>query len=104
MRCEVGAWQTRQVVITGFGAVTPLGNDRETIWRNLIDGNSGVGPITAFDASDLAVRIAAEVRGFDPAAVLDHSRRGRGRLRLSVRENHGHYRGPAGRGDRHHLG
>jgi hypothetical protein len=74
MRCEVGAWQTRRVVITRFGAVTPLGNDRETTWRNLIAGNSGVGPITAFDASDLAVRIAAEVHGFDPAAVLDRRR------------------------------
>ena len=49
---------TKQIVITGFGAVTPVGNDRETTRRNLVAGNSGVGPITAFDASDLAVRIA----------------------------------------------
>ncbi|HEV3381964.1 MAG TPA: beta-ketoacyl-ACP synthase II [Trebonia sp.] len=67
-------WQKKRVVITGFGAVTPLGNDRETTWQNLIDGNSGVGPITAFDASGLAVRIAAEVRDFDPAAFLDRKR------------------------------
>jgi 3-oxoacyl-[acyl-carrier-protein] synthase II len=66
--------QTERVVITGFGAVTPAGNDRETTWRNLIAGNSAVGPITAFDASDLAVRIAAEVRGFDPARYLDRKR------------------------------
>jgi 3-oxoacyl-[acyl-carrier-protein] synthase II len=65
---------TRQVVITGFGAVTPVGNDRETTWRNLVAGNSGVGPITAFDASDLTVRIAAEVRDFDPAQYLDRRR------------------------------
>lgn len=69
-----GAWQTRRVVITGFGAITPLGNDRETSWQNLISGNSGAGPVTAFDASRLAVRIAAEVRGFDPAAFLDRRR------------------------------
>ena len=65
---------TRQVVITGFGAVTPVGNDRETTWQNLVAGNSGVGPITAFDPSGLAVRIAAEVRGFDPAQYLDRKR------------------------------
>ncbi len=73
-RYRDGAWQTRRVVITGFGAVTPLGTDRETTWRNLIAGNSGVAPITAFDASGLAVRIAAEVRGFDPAEHIDRKR------------------------------
>ena len=65
---------TKQVVITGFGAVTPVGNDRESTWQNLLAGNSGVGPITAFDASDLAVRIAAEVRGFEPEQHLDRRR------------------------------
>jgi 3-oxoacyl-[acyl-carrier-protein] synthase II len=65
---------TRQVVITGFGAVTPVGGDRESTWRNLVAGNSGVGPITAFDASGLAVRIAAEVHGFDPQRYLDRRR------------------------------
>ena len=65
---------TKQVVITGFGAVTPVGNDRETTWQNLVAGNSGVGPITAFDPSGLGVRIAAEVRGFDPAQYLDRKR------------------------------
>ncbi len=65
---------TKQVVITGFGAVTPVGNDRETTWRNLIAGNSGVGPITAFDPGGLTVRIAAEVRGFDPERYLDRRR------------------------------
>jgi 3-oxoacyl-[acyl-carrier-protein] synthase II len=65
---------TEQVVITGFGAITPVGNDRESTWQSLVAGNSGVGPITAFDASDLAVRIAAEVRDFDPAQYLDRRR------------------------------
>jgi 3-oxoacyl-[acyl-carrier-protein] synthase II len=65
---------TEQVVITGFGAITPVGNDRESTWQSLTAGNSGVGPITAFDASDLAVGIAAEVRDFDPAQYLDRRR------------------------------
>jgi len=66
--------RANQVVITGFGAITPAGNDRETTWRNLVAGNSAVGPITAFDAGDMPVRIAAEVRGFDPADYLDRKR------------------------------
>lgn len=70
MKCD----QTAEVVITGFGAVTPVGNDRESTWCGLVAGSSGVGPITAFDASGLPVRIAAEVRGFDPAEHLDHRR------------------------------
>lgn len=63
-----------EVVLTGFGAVTPVGNDRESTWRSLVEGRSGAGPITAFDASTLPVRIAAEVRGFDPASLLDRKR------------------------------
>jgi 3-oxoacyl-[acyl-carrier-protein] synthase II len=70
MECD----HTKQVVITGFGAVTPVGNDRETTWQNLVAGNSGVGPITAFDPSGLGVRIAAEVRGFEPEQYLDRKR------------------------------
>lgn len=62
------------VAITGFGAVTPAGHDRESTWQNLVAGNSATGPITAFDASALPVRIAAEVRGFDPAQYLDRKR------------------------------
>ncbi|MGC4806725.1 beta-ketoacyl-ACP synthase II [Micromonospora sp. DT233] len=54
------------VVITGIGAVTPLGLDRESTWHALLAGKSGVGPVTAFDAGDLPTRIAAEVRGFEP--------------------------------------
>lgn len=72
-----------QVVITGFGAVTPVGNDRETTWRNLVAGRSGIAPITAFDASGLPTQIAGEVRGFDPASVLDAKR-----LRRSARFTH----------------
>jgi len=65
---------SERVVITGIGAITPVGNDRETTWRQLVAGASGVGPITAFDASGLPVRIAAEVRGFSPEDFLDRRR------------------------------
>jgi 3-oxoacyl-[acyl-carrier-protein] synthase II len=54
-----------------MGAVTPIGLDVESTWEGLIAGRSGVGPITQFDPSRLATRIAAEVKGFDPSAVLD---------------------------------
>jgi len=57
--------------VTGLGAITPIGNDVRTFWSNLVAGVSGVGPITAFDASDLEVRIAAEVRGFEPRDWMD---------------------------------
>jgi len=59
------------VVVTGLGAITPIGNDVPTFWRNLADGVSGAGPITAFDASDFPVRIACEVKDFDPAQWMD---------------------------------
>jgi 3-oxoacyl-[acyl-carrier-protein] synthase II len=61
----------RRAVITGLGAITPIGNDHPTFWRNLVDGVSGAGPITHFDATGFDVRIAAEVKGFDPATVMD---------------------------------
>ena len=60
----------KRVVITGLGAVTPLGNNVPTFWEGLVAGRSGVGPITLFDASGEAVRIAAEVKGFDPVALF----------------------------------
>ncbi|MGE9985022.1 beta-ketoacyl-[acyl-carrier-protein] synthase family protein [Desulfovibrio sp. SGI.169] len=58
------------LVITGMGAVTPIGIGVPAYWANLIGGACGVAPITHFDASDLPVRIAAEIRGFDPAALI----------------------------------
>jgi 3-oxoacyl-[acyl-carrier-protein] synthase II len=62
----------KRVVITGLGAVTPLGNTRAEFWDGLVTGRSGIGPITAFDvvAAGLRCRIAAEVKGFDPDALL----------------------------------
>lgn len=58
------------LVITGMGAVTPIGVGVPAYWKNLVNGACGVGPITRFDASAMSVRIAAEVRDFDPAAML----------------------------------
>jgi 3-oxoacyl-[acyl-carrier-protein] synthase II len=58
-------------VITGLGAVTPLGNDAETTWQNLIAGRSGAGEITQFDSTDYAVHFACEVTGFDPTEFID---------------------------------
>ena len=66
--------RTPEPVITGIGALTPLGLDAPTTWAGLVAGRSGVGPITRFDASGLAVRIAAEVKGFDPEALLGKKR------------------------------
>ena len=60
-----------RVVVTGVGAVTPLGLTAEESWRNLVAGQSGVRAIESFDASALPTRIAAEVRGFDPGLYLD---------------------------------
>jgi 3-oxoacyl-[acyl-carrier-protein] synthase II len=57
----------RRVVVTGLGIVSPVGNDIGTAWRNVVEGNSGIGPITRFDAAAFDTRIAGEVRDFDPA-------------------------------------
>ena len=68
----------RRVVVTGLGLVTPLGADVETVWKNLIAGKSGAGPITKFDASDQKCTIACEVKpknhefGLDPDQRVDH--------------------------------
>ena len=62
---------SRRAVITGMGAVMPIGNDFETYWRNLQNGVTGTRPITSFDASGFEVRIAAEVLGFDVSSVMD---------------------------------
>jgi 3-oxoacyl-[acyl-carrier-protein] synthase II len=61
----------RRVVITGLGAVTPLGNDVESTWDALVAGRSGAADITQFDSSDYAVHFACEVKGFDPTDYID---------------------------------
>ena len=60
--------ETRRVVITGMGVVSPVGNDLETTWNNLINGVCGIAPIATFDTTDLPVKIAGELKGFDPIA------------------------------------
>ncbi|MEK7325137.1 MAG: beta-ketoacyl synthase N-terminal-like domain-containing protein, partial [Chloroflexota bacterium] len=62
---------TRRVVITGAGAVTPLGLNVKDSWEACLNGRSGVGPITAFDTTNFLVKIAAEVKNFDPAQFMD---------------------------------
>ena len=60
----------RRVVVTGLGAVSPVGNDVASSWEALLAGRSGIGPITRFDASGLGCRIAGEVKDFDLAAYM----------------------------------
>ncbi len=61
----------RRAVVTAMGAITPIGNDAGTYWTNLIAGVSGAGPITSFDTTGHDVRIAAEVKDFDPTVAMD---------------------------------
>ncbi|MFH1941145.1 MAG: beta-ketoacyl-ACP synthase II [bacterium] len=61
----------RRVVVTGIGAITPIGNDAPTFWEALIDGKSGVAPITRFNTEVYEVKIAAEVKGFDVKQFID---------------------------------
>jgi 3-oxoacyl-[acyl-carrier-protein] synthase II len=61
-------------VVTGLGALTPVGLDAPSTWKALVAGQSGIGPITQFDASGLATRIAGEVTGFDPVEALGPKR------------------------------
>ncbi|MEI6380901.1 MAG: beta-ketoacyl-ACP synthase II [Cyanobacteriota bacterium ELA615] len=64
-------WQRRRVVVTGLGALTPIGNNVAEYWEGLISGRNGIEPVTLFNASQHASRIAGEVKGFDPNAFLD---------------------------------
>src|ERR1700687_3897809 len=61
----------RRVVVTGMGAVTPVGLDVVSTWDALVHGRSGIAPVQAFDVRDLNVGIAGEVRGFDPSQYMD---------------------------------
>lgn len=61
----------KRVVVTGLSAITPIGNTLAEYWQGLISGRNGIGPITRFDASKHACRIAGEVKGFDPHKYMD---------------------------------
>ncbi|MBO4928378.1 MAG: beta-ketoacyl-ACP synthase II [Clostridiales bacterium] len=63
--------ETRRVVVTGMGAITPLGNTAESFWQALKDGRNGIRPITKVDVSDSPVKLAGEVIGFDPRDHMD---------------------------------
>jgi 3-oxoacyl-[acyl-carrier-protein] synthase II len=62
----------RRVVVTGCGVISPVGLTSESFWGSLVEGRSGIGPIESFDASGLPVRIAGEVRGFEPDEYMPH--------------------------------
>ena len=61
----------RRVVVTGIGAITPVGNDVPTMWDNMLKGVCGIDKITRFDTEDLPVKNAGEVKDFDPTQYMD---------------------------------
>ena len=61
---------SRRVVITGLGAITPIGNTVEAFWKSLVEAKSGIGPLTSFDASAYSCRIAGEIKAFDPSLYI----------------------------------
>ncbi|MBT7290121.1 MAG: beta-ketoacyl-[acyl-carrier-protein] synthase II, partial [Chloroflexi bacterium] len=61
----------KRVVVTGIGAIAPVGLNADEYWQNLVAGKSGIDKITLFDASDLSCKIAGEVKGFDPLQYID---------------------------------
>ena len=61
----------KRVVVTGLGVISPVGNDVPSFWQSLIEGRCGIGPITAFDTTDYKVKIAAEVKNFDPLLYME---------------------------------
>ncbi|NLK15234.1 MAG: beta-ketoacyl-[acyl-carrier-protein] synthase II, partial [Bacteroidales bacterium] len=63
--------KTRRVVVTGIGAIAPLGNTAEETWKNMVNGVSGSAPITRFDASKFKTQFACEVKDFDPSNYFD---------------------------------
>ncbi len=64
-------WQMKRVVVTGLGAITPIGNNLQAYWEGLLSGRNGIAPITLFDPSQHPCRIAGEVREFDPCEYME---------------------------------
>ena len=63
--------QNRRVVVTGLGAVTPVGNTVEETWNSLVNGIHGIGPITQFDTTEMKAKLGAEVKNFDPRDYME---------------------------------
>ncbi|WP_413302051.1 beta-ketoacyl-ACP synthase II [Bacillus sp. 1P10SD] len=63
--------EKRRVVVTGVGAVTPLGNDVETTWKGIVEGKSGIGPLTRVNADEYPAKVAAELKDFNPELFMD---------------------------------
>ena len=63
--------QARRVVVTGMGALTPIGNNLQEYWNGLVNGRSGAAPITLFDATNFKTQFACEVKKFNPNDYLD---------------------------------
>jgi 3-oxoacyl-[acyl-carrier-protein] synthase II len=63
--------ELKRVVVTGLGAITPLGNSVEEFWNNLVNGVSGAGPITHFDATHFKTKFACEVKNYNPTDFFD---------------------------------
>jgi 3-oxoacyl-[acyl-carrier-protein] synthase II len=63
--------EKRRVVVTGVGAVTPLGNDVETTWKNIIEGKSGIGPLTRVNADEYPSKVSAELKDFNPEVFME---------------------------------
>ena len=64
-------WEIKRVVVTGLGSITPIGNNLQEYWQSLLEGRGGVNKINAFDASQYACQIGAEVKGFDPHDYME---------------------------------
>lgn len=77
--------QLKRVVVTGLGAITPIGNNLDEYWQGLITAKNGIGKITCFDTSDYACKIAGEVKGFDPLAYMEKKKRNVWLVFLSLR-------------------
>ncbi len=69
--CGPSGMQARRVVVTGMGALTPVGLDVASTWDGIVHGRSGIAMVEKFETDDLDVKIAGEVKGFDPNTFLD---------------------------------
>ena len=92
----------KRVAVTGLGVISPVGNDVPTFWNALCSGTCGIGPITKFDATDYPVKLAAEVRDFDPKQYMEKldilhkalQAGGRENIRLAMKQVVPTYRDP----------